>query len=93
MRRYALMFAVVIALCPAVFADVWHVDKDNTSGIEGGTSWARAFTTIEAAIRAASAAGGGEIWVAAGIYPESVTLSSGVSLYGGFQVRWARRCW
>jgi uncharacterized protein YhjY with autotransporter beta-barrel domain len=84
MKRYVLVFAAVFALCPAVFADVWYVDKDNKSGIEDGTSWSTAFTNIGTAVGAAAESGGGEVWVAEGLYPESVTLSSGVSLYGGF---------
>ena len=66
------------------FADVWYVDKHNTSGVEDGTSWPTAFTTIQTAVDAASAAGGGEVWVAEGTYLESITLFSSVWLYGGF---------
>jgi len=33
-------------------AAVWYVDKDNTSGVEDGTSRATAFTTLQAAIDA-----------------------------------------
>ncbi len=78
---------------------MWFVDKDNISGTEDGTSWATAFTTIQPGIDAASVAGGGEVWVAEGIYDEprtspnadpsgvdtgSVVMKSGVSIYGGF---------
>jgi hypothetical protein len=73
---------------------VWYVDKDNTSGTEDGTSWATAFTTVQAGINAASA-GGGEVWVAEGMYrpdpaglgdPRQATfqLISSVAVYGGF---------
>ena len=84
MKRCTVLLTIVVALCPMVFADVWYVDKDNASGIEEGTSWSTAFTTIQTAVDAASAAGGGEVWVAEGTYPESITLSSNVRLYGGF---------
>jgi hypothetical protein len=56
---------------------------DNT-GTQDGTEWSKAFTTIQAGIDAAFDDGGGEIWVAEGTYSESMTLKSGVSLYGGF---------
>ncbi len=71
-------------------AATWYVDKDNT-GTEDGTSWATAFKTIQPAVNAASAAGGGEVWVAEGTYSETrphasgaLELKSTVSLYGGF---------
>ncbi len=77
---------------------IWHVDKDNTSGVEDGASWDTAYTTIQPAIDAASADGGGEVWVADGIYDElrysdpfsdgvntgSVIMRENVRVYGGF---------
>ena len=39
--------------------------------------------TIQAGIDAASAAGG-DVYVSAGVYNESITLANGVSIYGGF---------
>jgi hypothetical protein len=54
-------------------------------GVGGnGTSWETSFRTIQAGINTAALAGGGEVWVAAGTYTESISLASGVSLYGGF---------
>ncbi|NLF16994.1 MAG: hypothetical protein GX595_07030 [Lentisphaerae bacterium] len=46
------------------------------------TSWATAASTVQAAIDVA--ANGDEVWVAAGTYAETLTLASGVALYGGF---------
>ncbi|HOZ49677.1 MAG TPA: choice-of-anchor Q domain-containing protein [Candidatus Hydrogenedentes bacterium] len=53
-----------------------------------GTSWADAFGSIQDAVNAATAASGGEVWVAAGTYTSTsdpvVAMASGVDLYGGF---------
>jgi len=70
---------------------VVYVDKGNDSGIEDGATWATAFTTIQEGIDAAYADGGGEVWVAEGVYDEardndtgSVVMEEYVHLYGGF---------
>ncbi|MCC6491094.1 MAG: right-handed parallel beta-helix repeat-containing protein, partial [Candidatus Hydrogenedentes bacterium] len=71
-------------------AEVWllrsdptvrFVDKDAV-GAGNGTSWANAFTTIQAAINASSS--GDTLWIAEGSYAESLTLANGVQLFGGF---------
>ncbi|MDY7092394.1 MAG: choice-of-anchor Q domain-containing protein [Acidobacteriota bacterium] len=48
-----------------------------------GTSWSAARQTIASAL--SSAGSGDQVWVAAGTYQESLTMVSGVALYGGFQ--------
>lgn len=67
---------------------VWYVDRDNMGLTKDGTSWATAFTTIQAGVDAASSGGGGEVWVAEGAYAASVdpvvTMKTNVFLYGGF---------
>ena len=69
---------------------VVYVDK-NSKGLNNGSSWNNAFNTIQPAIDAASAKGGGEIWIAAGIYNEarnhifgSLVMRPKVKIYGGF---------
>jgi hypothetical protein len=47
-----------------------------------GESWSTAFTSVGDAI--AASASGDEIWVASGTYNEAITLTPGISLYGGF---------
>ena len=58
------------------------------SGAGTGLSWTDAFTTIQAAVDAASAMGGADVWVAAGTYTSSsasvVELAEYVHVYGGF---------
>lgn len=68
-----------------------HVNKNNASGAEDGTTWARAFRRLQDGIDTASALGGGEVWVAAGTYDElrpdaagALVLRAGVAVYGGF---------
>ncbi len=60
-------------------------------GANNGTSWASAYTDLQAAL--AGAAGGDEIWVAAGVYTPTSALDQreatfqlrdDVALYGGF---------
>jgi len=79
-------------------ARVWFVDRANTGTTPDGLSWATAFTTLQPAIDAAHVDGGGELWVAAGVYGEqrvfvdadtsrnigALVLRDGVALYGGF---------
>ncbi len=73
------------------FMSVLYVDRDNASGTETGMSWAAAFNTIQEGIDASSNFGGGEVWVAEGVYNEerdnptgSILMKQGVHLYGGF---------
>ena len=85
---------IPLLLCPALLyvvqsasAAVWYVDKDNTSETEDGTSWATAFTMIQPGIDAAFGDGGGDVWVAEGIYSGAgvvVAMKANVHIYGGF---------
>jgi len=94
----AKWLTILIVIFPVAHAqDVWYVDKDNTAGTENGLAWGTAFTTVQPAIDAAMETGGGEVWVAKGVYDEarvspdddgvntgSVVLGANVSLIGGF---------
>lgn len=72
---------------------VWCVSKANVSCREDGRTWRTAFRTIQPAIDAAAQAGGGEVWVAQGVYDEersplggfgALQLRTAIGIYGGF---------
>ena len=91
--------AVGLVATHCAFASVWYVNKASTSTTENGRSWGTAFKTIQPAIDAASTAGGGEVWVAKGVYDEArfrpdregntgaLLIRSATSIYGGFSGR------
>ncbi len=88
--RAILLSAFIVLTSPFAHAAIWYVDKDNT-GAQDGTSWGTTYTTIQPAIDAAYGDGGGEVWVAEGVYDEqrgndtgSVIMAGGVHIYGGF---------
>ncbi len=81
--RGSISFAgALLMMCSWAGAVEWYVDQDNVSGTYDGQSWATAYATIQAGIDAA--AGGGEVWVAEGIYTQTVSLRANVNVYGGF---------
>ena len=63
-------------------ATVYYVDATRPNDAGTGLTWGTAKKTIQAGINAGS--GSDQVWVKLGTYPETVTLRSGVSLYGGF---------
>ena len=89
--RIFVVFSIAgIMGVPPAPAAVWYVDKAALPDGDG-TAWSTAFTEIQPAIDAAYADGGGEIWVAEGVYDEqrflqqgAVVISEGVSVFGGF---------
>lgn len=99
MRLKATLLVLAMLVPCAAQAAVWYVDKSNTGGPWDGTSWATAFQNVNQAARAAKEDGGGEVWVAAGVYDENrydpapgdyqnlqgaVQVRAAVHLYGGF---------
>ncbi|MHB9038617.1 MAG: right-handed parallel beta-helix repeat-containing protein, partial [Armatimonadota bacterium] len=88
MMRYGRILAVVLlaisVLAVSSSAAVYYVDGTRPDNSGSGLSWAAAKKTIQAAITAASS--GSEVWVKAVTsgYNESITLTQGVSVYGGF---------
>ena len=66
--------------------DVWYVKAGASGG--AGNSWDAALGSIQDAVDAASAAGGGKVWVAAGTYTgleeQVLLMRASVALYGGF---------
>ncbi|HOZ46818.1 MAG TPA: choice-of-anchor Q domain-containing protein [Candidatus Hydrogenedentes bacterium] len=71
---------------------LYYANKARPDDSGDGLSWAAAKKTIQAAIDAAHAVGGGNVWVAQGRYDEerlgdasgSLAMKEGVNLYGGF---------
>ncbi|MBY7734248.1 hypothetical protein [Francisella philomiragia] len=75
--------------------NIYYVVQNNKSKKQlDGLSWDKAFNSIQRAIDAATKNGGGEIWVAEGIYypdinkksprESSFKMKSNVAIYGGF---------
>ena len=58
--------------------------SSNGNDTNDGFSWAQAKRSVQGGIDAVTPSGG-DVWVAAGRYPERVTLPAYVYLYGGFQ--------
>ena len=71
-----------------MWADVWYVTESGSPDVADGQSWDTAFGDIQAGVDAAFADGGGEVWVAEGVYTHTddpvVTMRRDVHLYGGF---------
>lgn len=87
--REVLTTLLLLLTVPASSA-IWYADRDAPPGGDG-TSWATAFDEIQPAIDTASSDGGGEVWVAEGIYDEvrggengALILAENVLVYGGF---------
>ncbi len=76
-----------ITFTPNTFSLV-YVDANNTAPDRDGSSWAKAFTSLQDGVYTAYAAGGGEVWAAAGGYDAIadpvLTMMEGVEIYGGF---------
>ena len=79
-------------------AAVTFVNAAHTGGTHSGTSWATAYSSLQAAIRS----GATTIWVARGVYTpgnehrDSFQLRPGLKLYGGFagtETRLSQRNW
>jgi trimeric autotransporter adhesin len=97
-RRLTLVFLLCGVLAISASAQTTRYVNTNASGANNGTSWTDAFTSLQAALDAASS--GDQIWVAKGTYKPSKDVSgsatpsdvrtktfllkNGVKLYGGF---------
>jgi len=94
LSQRSILLACVLCLLPSVALGQpdFFVDA-SAEGLNDGSSWTHAFTTLTAAIERAQNPGpsAAEIWVAEGSYAagawswESLQLLSGMRIYGGFQ--------
>ncbi len=66
-----------LALCKVIYANAARPDDAGD-----GLSWATAKQKIQSGISLCAL--GDQVWVAAGTYVGSVSLKSGVAVYGGF---------
>lgn len=71
-----------VGTVPEPSVAVFHVRREGNDAGDGRT-WSTAFQTVQRGIDAAKW-NGGEVWVAAGTYPEHLFLPALVYLYGGF---------
>ncbi len=90
MKQSYQLFLLFLCLITASVAGAQTIYvKSNASGANNGSTWADAYTNLDAALSVA--APGTQIWVAAGTYKpsnptpnNSFIVQSGVELYGGF---------
>jgi len=85
-KHFPLLVVLATLLAATTQAQISYVKVDGTGA---GTSWDDATGDLQVAIDAVGGAGGGDVWVAAGIYVpdegnDSFHLDTSVSLYGGF---------
>jgi len=86
-RAGNLTYAVENVQVPTAPPRIYRVEK--TGDGSNGSSWAKAYKTVQDALSAANS--GDQIWVASGVYTpginqsDSFILKAGVSLYGGFK--------
>jgi hypothetical protein len=83
MKKIYLFFCL---LTFALVANAKTVYVSPSGDNSDGSTWEKAYTTIAAAISAATTASGDEIWVQQGTYTLTapITMKDNISLYGGF---------
>ncbi|MCE5313964.1 MAG: right-handed parallel beta-helix repeat-containing protein [Armatimonadota bacterium] len=79
--RLFLTLISILAANPALSAVV-YVDSRASGAVHDGSSWTKAYLTINAALDSISS--GGTIWVREGVYSERITLATYQNIYGGF---------
>ena len=65
-----LSLAAIVLWVESAVAEIWFVNLANDTGTEDGTSWETALVAIQPGVDAAFESGGGEVWVANGVYSE-----------------------
>ncbi len=72
---------IILLLSSSAAAGVVYV-RWNAAGTPDGKSWDTAYRKVQDGVNSASS--GDEVWVAAGVYTENITIKDGVAVYGGF---------
>lgn len=84
MKQFTLLFLLSFS---SYFATAQVYVNSAATGMNNGTSWANAYQSLSAAMKATTTVGT-QIWVAKGTYKPDTTaglpMSPGVQLYGGF---------
>lgn len=78
----SLLAAISLGIQRSACADTLRVNSASTNAAPDGLTWETAFPALGDAL--AKAKKGDEIWVAAGTYTGSFTVTDGVALLGGF---------
>lgn len=88
MKQFFTTLSLFLALAAQLSAQTIYV-RAGAAGANNGTSWADAFTSLDAALDVAQP--GQDIWVAAGTYKPSggtpastFIVEAGINIYGGF---------
>ncbi len=81
--------SVPVMVTVTVVAPVRRYVRPSAVGAADGSSWADATANLQTAVNEVSAAGGGEVFIAAGTYRTTgtgalLTMAAGVDVYGGF---------
>ena len=97
--RKIVQLAFMLLISASLHASVIYVNSSAT-GLNDGTSWANAFTNLEAGLAAST--GGDSVWVSAGTYVVPAadfqfSIPANVGVYGGFPPTgnpgWGDRDW
>jgi hypothetical protein len=87
LKNFFAALILLLVIVGTASGDVIYVN-DDAGGSNNGTSWADAYTDMQAALFSANS--GDDIWVAAGTYKpgssrdDSFQMKNGVTIYGGF---------
>src|SRR5437016_1505387 len=96
MKKLAQVVFAGVALALAATtagANIIYVNR-NAAGPGDGLSWPTAFTNVQQGVNLAAPQD--QVWVAASLYSEQITLKDGVALFGGFagnETALAQRNW
>ena len=80
--RFRAALALLVCLIATSSRAAVYVDCRAPGTVHNGASWPTAFLSISQALR--SLGNGGQVWVKAGTYQESLTLNLYTTIYGGF---------